>query len=136
MSIGFLTQYYRGLGHSQRIKFIAEKTAETHDVVVMDQLFDPPIEHKVPHIAFLRDYKVSNFDNIFQFIQSDSIINLRIKSPLTYSSPKKVDAAQNGASRQCCAHATASVAFGSSRIRQVPPLTCIANSGGIVSQPE
>ena len=79
MSIGFLTQYYRGLGHSQRIKFIAEKTAETHDVVVMDQLFDPPIEHKVPHIAFLRDYKVSNFDNIFQFIQSDSIINLRIK---------------------------------------------------------
>ena len=43
MTIGFLTQYYRGLGHSQRIKFIAEKTAEHCDVVVMDQLFDPPM---------------------------------------------------------------------------------------------
>ena len=40
MTIGFLTQYYRGLGHAQRIKFIAqEKTAENNDVVVMDQLF-------------------------------------------------------------------------------------------------
>ena len=52
MSVGFLTQYYRGLGHSQRIKFIAEKTAEYTDVVIMDQLFRPPIEYKVPHIAF------------------------------------------------------------------------------------
>ena len=43
MSVGFLTQYYRGLGHSQRIKFIAEKTADYTDVVIMDQLFRPPI---------------------------------------------------------------------------------------------
>ena len=56
MSVGFLTQYYRGLGHSQRIKFIAEKTAEYTDVVIMDQLFRPPIEYSVPHIAFLGDY--------------------------------------------------------------------------------
>ena len=50
MSVGFLTQYYRGLGHSQRIKFIAEKTAEYTDVVIMDQLFRPPIEYSVPHL--------------------------------------------------------------------------------------
>ena len=58
MSIGFLTQYYRGLGHSQRIKFIAEKTAERHDVVIMDLLFQPPLDYKVPHTAFLGDYKI------------------------------------------------------------------------------
>ena len=79
MTIGFLTQYYRGLGHSQRIKFIAEKTAEHCDVVVMDQLFDPPIEHSVPHIAFLRDYEVPNLNTVFQLVQQPPLINFRIK---------------------------------------------------------
>ena len=69
MTIGFLTQYYRGLGHSQRVKFMAEKTAEHCDVVVMDQLFDPPIKLNVPHIAFLKDYAVPNLDSVFQLIQ-------------------------------------------------------------------
>ena len=41
--IVFLTQYYRGLGHCMRTKFIAEEVAKTHDVLVVDQLFDPPI---------------------------------------------------------------------------------------------
>ena len=41
----FLTQYYRGLGHCMRTKFIAEKVAKTHDVLVVDQLFDPPISY-------------------------------------------------------------------------------------------
>jgi len=78
MSIGFLTQYYRGLGHSQRIKFIAEKTAERHDVVIMDQLFQPPLDYKVPHIAFLGDYKIPDINKVFQFIQQAPIINFRI----------------------------------------------------------
>lgn len=79
MSIGFLTQYYRGLGHSQRIKFIAEKTSEYSDVVIMDQLFQPPIEYSVPHIAFLRDYEVPDLNSVFQFIQKAPMINFRIK---------------------------------------------------------
>lgn len=79
MTIGFLTQYYRGLGHAQRIKFIAEKTAENNDVVVMDQLFQPPIEHSVPHIAFLRDYEVPNLNSVFQLVQQNPLINFRVK---------------------------------------------------------
>ena len=78
MSIGFLTQYYRGLGHSQRIKFIAEKTSEQHDVVIMDQLFQPPLEYTVPHTAFLGDYKIPDINKVFQFIQQAPIINFRI----------------------------------------------------------
>jgi len=80
MTIGFLTQYYRGLGHSQRIKFIAEKTAEHSDVVIMDQLFLPPIDYKVPHVAFLGDYTPPSLDKIFSFIQQEPMINFRIKS--------------------------------------------------------
>ena len=79
MTIGFLTQYYRGLGHSQRIKFIAEKTAEHCDVVVMDQLFQPPIKLSVPHVAFLKDYEVPSLNQVFQLIQQNPLINLRIK---------------------------------------------------------
>ena len=78
MSVGFLTQYYRGLGHSQRIKFIAEKTAEYTDVVIMDQLFRPPIEYSVPHIAFLGDYTLPDINKVFQFIQQPAMINFRI----------------------------------------------------------
>ena len=48
--IGLLTQYYRGLGHSQRIKFIAEKIKD--NVIILDQLFSPPLEYDVPHTAF------------------------------------------------------------------------------------
>ena len=44
MSVGFLTQYYRGLGHSQRIKFIAEKTAEYHDVIIMAKKYLEKLE--------------------------------------------------------------------------------------------
>jgi predicted glycosyltransferase len=79
MTIGFLTQYYRGLGHSQRIKFIAEETAKHAEVIIMDQLFRPPIQYKVPHIAFLKDYKPPTLSNMFQFIQQDLMISFRIK---------------------------------------------------------
>lgn len=79
MTIGFLTQYYRGLGHSQRVKFLAEETAKYSDVIIMDQLFQPPIEYNVPHIAFLRDYKPPSLNNMFQFIQQELMINIRVK---------------------------------------------------------
>ena len=75
--IGLLTQYYRGLGHSQRIKFIAEKIKD--DVIILDQLFSPPLEYDVPHTAFLKDYKVGDVNNMFQFIMQEKLINFRIK---------------------------------------------------------
>ena len=75
--IALLTQYYRGLGHSQRIKFIAEAIKD--DVIILDQLFTPPLDYNVPHTAFLKDYKVGDVNNMFQFIMQETLINFRIK---------------------------------------------------------
>lgn len=80
MTVAFLTQYYRGLGHSQRIKFIAEKLGETEKVVIMDQLFQPPLSYSVPHVAFLKDYKIKDINNMYQFIQNEDMIIFRIKT--------------------------------------------------------
>ena len=80
MTVGFLTQYYHGLGHSQRIKFIAERVAEKEKVVIMDQLFKPPLSYTVPHIAFLEKYDPKSVSNMFKFIQDEALINLRLKS--------------------------------------------------------
>lgn len=79
MTIGFLTQYYRGLGHSQRIKFIAEEVGKAEKVVIMDQLFQPPLSYSVPHVAFLKDYRLKDVNNMFQFIMQEELINFRIK---------------------------------------------------------
>ena len=76
--IAFLTQYYRGLGHSQRIKFIAEEVGKKHDVLIIDQLFEPPLNYSVNHISFLKDFKPSDINNMFQFIMSEEMINFRI----------------------------------------------------------
>ena len=75
--IALLTQYYRGLGHSQRIKFIAEAIKD--NVIILDQLFCPPLDYKVPHTAFLKDYNVGDVNNMFQFIMQETLINFRIK---------------------------------------------------------
>lgn len=80
MTIGFLTQYYHGLGHSQRIKFIAERVGKTEKVVIMDQLFRPPLSYSVPHVAFLGDYDPRSVDNMFKFVQDETLINIRIRS--------------------------------------------------------
>lgn len=79
MTIGFLTQYYHGLGHSQRIKFIAERVGENEKVVIMDQLFLPPLSYSVPHVSFLKDYNVKGINNVFKFVQDETLINIRIK---------------------------------------------------------
>ena len=58
MTIGFLTQYYRGLGHSQRTKYIAEEVAKSKNVVIIEQLFTPPLKYNVPFVSFLRYFDV------------------------------------------------------------------------------
>ena len=77
--IAFLTQYYRGLGHSQRIKFIAEEMGKKHDVLIIDQLFEPALQYTVPHVSFLKDYTPSDVNNMFQFIMSEDMINFRVR---------------------------------------------------------
>ena len=76
--IAFLTQYYRGLGHSQRIKFIAEEVGKKHEVLIIDQLFEPPLQYAVPHVSFLKDYTPADVSNMFQFIMSEDMINFRV----------------------------------------------------------
>jgi len=78
--IVFLTQYYRGLGHCMRTKFIAEEVAKTHDVLVVDQLFDPPISYDgCERISFLKAYVPADIKNIFNFIMSKELVLLRKK---------------------------------------------------------
>ena len=78
MTIGFLTQYYRGLGHSQRTKYIAEEVAKFKNVVIIEQLFTPPLKYDVPFVSFLRDFDVSKVKNIFQFIMTEDLITHRL----------------------------------------------------------
>ena len=78
--IVFLTQYYRGLGHCMRTKFIAEEVAKIHDVLVVDQLFDPPISYDgCERTSFLKAYIPSGIKNIFNFIMSKELVLLRKK---------------------------------------------------------
>ena len=78
--IVFLTQYYRGLGHCMRTKFIAEEVAKTHNVLVVDQLFDPPISYDgCERTSFLKAYIPSDIKNIFNFIMSEELVLLRKK---------------------------------------------------------
>ena len=78
--IVFLTQYYRGLGHCMRTKFIAEEVAKTHDVLVVDQLFDPPISYDgCERISFLKAYVPADIKNIFNFMMSKELVLLRKK---------------------------------------------------------
>ena len=77
--IAFLTQYYRGLGHSNRIKLIAQKTQELTNCLVIDQLFKPPFDYGVKNIAFLENKKVPEKETLSRFIMSENLINFRIE---------------------------------------------------------
>ena len=77
--IAFLTQYYRGLGHSNRIRLIAEKTNKLSECLVVDQLFKPPFEYGVKSIAFLDNKKVPEGETLSRFVMSENLINFRIE---------------------------------------------------------
>jgi len=77
--IAFLTQYYRGLGHSNRIKLIAQKTQKLEDCLVIDQLFKPPFDYGVKNIAFLENKKIPEGESLSRFVMSENLINFRIE---------------------------------------------------------
>jgi predicted glycosyltransferase len=77
--IAFLTQYYRGLGHSNRIKLIAEETAKYSDVLIIDQLFKPPLKYSVKHVAILDNVEIPKGRDLSGFILNENITNFRIK---------------------------------------------------------
>ena len=77
--IAFFTQYYRGLGHSNRIKLIAQKTKQLTDCIVVDHLFKPPFDYGVENVAFLEDKKVPEGETLSRFVMSENLINYRIE---------------------------------------------------------
>lgn len=77
--IAFLTQYYRGIGHCMRTKFIAEEVAKTHPVLVIDQLFKPPIDYLNCTHECLLEEKPKDLKNVYKYIQNEQILHIRIK---------------------------------------------------------
>mgnify|MGYP001164282732 CR=1 FL=1 len=75
--IAFLTQYLYGLGHSNRVKLLAENTAKYEDVVIINQLFKPPLKYSVPSVSFLEDFEVPQGKNPAAFIKNENLQNYR-----------------------------------------------------------
>ena len=75
--IAFLTQYLYGLGHSNRVKILAENTSKYEDVVIINQLFKPPLEYTVPSVSFLEGYEVPQGKNPASFIRNENLQNFR-----------------------------------------------------------
>ena len=46
---------------SNRIKLIAEETAKYEDVIIINQLFKPPLSFNVPQVSFLEDFTASSW---------------------------------------------------------------------------
>lgn len=78
--IVFMTQYYRGLGHSMRIKHIAEEVAKTHETMVVHHLLKPPLEYNVQHEVALmtRDMIDTSQRNLYEGIMTESNVNARL----------------------------------------------------------
>jgi len=76
----FMTQYYRGLGHSMRIKHIAEEISKTHETMIVHHLLKPPIEFNVQHEVTLmtRDMIDRSQKNLYEGIMTESNINARL----------------------------------------------------------
>ena len=90
----FLTQYYRGIGHANRVKLLAEETAKHTPTIVVDQLFRPPLKiENVTHYAMLESFQLKDIKKIFNFIQQKELIRFRLnkwKTILREHRPKVV----------------------------------------------
>lgn len=77
--IAFLTQYIYGLGHSNRIKLIAEELDKKADVLIINQLFKPPLEFNIPQVSFLEDSRPPDGKSISGYVMNENLKNLRMK---------------------------------------------------------
>ena len=76
----FLTQYYKGIGHANRVRLIAKEVGKTHEITVVDQLYKPPITFEnADHIALMQDFKLPASENVFKFIQQKQLVAYRIQ---------------------------------------------------------
>lgn len=83
--IVFMTQYYRGLGHSMRIKHIAEEVAKTHEVLIVHHLLKPPINYEgCQEIALMtRDMIDRTQRNLYEGIMTENNVNARLHNYYT-----------------------------------------------------
>lgn len=85
--IAFVTQYYRGLGHAMRIKYISDKL-QKDSFIVINQLFNPPIEYNTKFSYYL-EQQPPNLLNDYKFItktervrkRAINVINILNKHP-------------------------------------------------------
>ena len=77
----FLTQYYRGLGHSQRINHIVYETSKFLPCIVVNHLLAPPIDWHTDNVFTLEDDLVidSPIQNIYKTIMTKDRVNNRVK---------------------------------------------------------
>ena len=76
--IAFITQYYRGLGHAMRIKYITD-CMDKDSFIVINQLFNPPINYNTKYSYYLEEHP-DNLKNDYKFIvESDRCRSRAIK---------------------------------------------------------
>jgi predicted glycosyltransferase len=74
--IAFLTQYYRGLGHAMRIKYISDCLPKD-SFVVINQLFEPPLKYNTKHSFYLEDTP-PDLSNDYKFLMHQTRVRRRV----------------------------------------------------------
>ena len=74
--IAFHTQYYRGLGHAMRIKYISDNLP-TNSFVMINQLFNPPIEYNTKFSYYLEE-KPDKLENDYKFLMRKDKVRRRV----------------------------------------------------------
>ena len=70
--IAFLTQYYRGLGHAMRIKYISDCLPKD-SFIVINQLYNPPIAYNTEYAYYLEETPEKNNNEYKYLMHSDRV---------------------------------------------------------------
>ena len=70
--IAFLTQYYRGLGHAMRIKYISDCLPKS-SFIVINQLYNPPVNYNTEHAYYLEETPEKDNNEYKYLMHSDRV---------------------------------------------------------------
>lgn len=73
--IAFFTQYYRGLGHAMRIKYISDCLPQD-SFIVINQLFNPPLEYNTKYAYYLEE-QPPNLASDYKFLMHSERVRKR-----------------------------------------------------------
>jgi hypothetical protein len=74
--IAFFTQYYRGLGHAMRVKYITDCLPKD-SFIVINQLFNPPLEYNTEYSYYLEESPV-DIANDYKFLMHSDKVRKRV----------------------------------------------------------